>query len=102
MALDSCLVISLRLACQIGDLLNSRAEEPRHISRFARPLAQSYHAERGQRDRDLTRGIDELSAVPVQILILNGNHECRWKQLLRCGAAYKHRGSLAILWHPKH
>ena len=29
------------VVCQIGDLLNSRAEEPRHISISARLLAQS-------------------------------------------------------------
>jgi hypothetical protein len=63
-------LVSCDLVCQIGDLLNSRAEEPRHISISTRLLAQSHHLQpyrEGQRDRDLTRGIDELSAVPAWI-----------------------------------
>jgi hypothetical protein len=40
-------LVSCDLVCQIGDLLNSRAEEPRLISIFAHLLAQSYNAERG-------------------------------------------------------
>lgn len=88
---------SCDLGCQIGDLLNSRAEEPRHISLFARLLAQSYHAESEQRDRDLTRGVDQTSLVFVQILILNGSYACIWKALSRRSDASKHCGSLATL-----
>jgi hypothetical protein len=42
-------LVSCDLVCQIGDLLNSRAEEPRHISIFARlpSLTTCSHTERG-------------------------------------------------------
>jgi len=56
---------SCDLVCQIGDLLNSRCRGAEaHLTFYASPCPVLPYRE-GQPDRDLTRGIDEVNAVPA-------------------------------------
>lgn len=56
---------SCDLVCQIGDLLNSRCRGAEaHLTFYASHCPVLPYRE-GQRDRDLTRVINELSAVTV-------------------------------------